>query len=291
MNITEILEELEIEYKQAGETPHVTVGWLGIICPWCGEGTGKYGLGIALSSRAAKCWKCGSHSLAEALVESSGKPWHVIKALLGGLDTDAPRAEKPTGKLVIPNGVGPLLPIHRDYLRSRNFDPDELAREWGIQGIGMATRLSWRLFLPILHRNKIVSWTTRSLMDEGYRYVNARPEEESIPAKSLLFGSDKALHSIIVTEGIFDAIAIGPGGVATLGVSYSRSQVDKISKYPLRVICYDSEPKAQEMARKLSEEVSIFPGRTLTITLDTGKDPASCKKEEIKRIRKFVFKE
>ena len=44
----------------------------------------------------------------------------------------------------------------------------------------------------------------------------------------------------------------------TLGVGYSRAQLLRISKYPLRAVCFDSEPAAQERARQLCEELGDF---------------------------------
>src|SRR5581483_4434906 len=109
--------------------------------------------------------------------------------------------------LVLPAGVSDLLKPHRDYLLGRGFSPkqiEDLQRLWGLAGIGVAGRLSWRLFIPIYYRGEMVSWTTRSLRDTGLRYIRARPEEEKYRAHTLLYGHDLVRDTIIVVEGPFD---------------------------------------------------------------------------------------
>ena len=170
----------------------------------------------------------------------------------------------------MPEGVGPLSYPHRNYLKGRGFNPDELASVWGIGGIALAAKHAWSIFIPITLRGETVSWTTRRLSDKGRRYVNAGASEESYPAKRLLFGHELVGHVVAVCEGPFDAMKIGPGAVAIMGLGYSREQVALIAKHPVRVICFDAEPEAQRRAAELCGELSAFPGRTVRVELDAA---------------------
>ncbi len=284
MNLPEILTELGIDYKEHGQHQHATKGRLQVDCPWCSKDSGHYRLGLSNWGGAA-CWSCGPVHFSDSLAEISNQPWQRIKELLGLWDKGRLKERETKGKLVLPVGLGPLLPIHRKYLKGRGFDPDELVRLWGLQGIGLSARFPWRIFIPAIHHGKTVSWTTRSVLDTGTRYVNAGVEEEAIPLKKLLFGEDFIRHATIVTEGPFDCMRIGPGCVATCGIGFSRTQVLRTSKYPVRVIVFDSEPKAQDRARELCEALAPFPGKTIRVELDAA-DPGSASKNEVRRLRK-----
>lgn len=291
--IEEILGELGIPFRRAGEHHHVANGWVGVLCSRCGD-SDKFRFGINVNNWfAGSCWQCGKISVAEVLAETSGKPLKFIRALLGdgGKGDYTPKDEKPVGTLVIPAGVGPLLKPHRDYLKRRGFDPDALAAHWGVGGIGVDSRLAWRIFVPVSKRGKTVSWTTRAISDENTkRYVNARSEEEAVPAKSVLFGADKAGHAAIITEGPFDAMRIGPGGVATMGLVCTSAQISAMAKFPVRIVCFDSETQAQRRAAELCDSLSGMPGRTVRIELETGKDAGAASEKELRQLRRVFLK-
>jgi len=219
----------------------------------------------------------------------SHKAYQIANDLKKGVlfDTEV----KARTKLVIPFGLEPMSESHKHYLKERRFNPDEIERVWGVQGISVFATvgertLSWRLYIPIQQNSDVVSWTTRSINpDEKRRYINAKAEEESIPKSELLYGGDLARHAVIVCEGPSDVWRIGPGAVATMGVSYSQAQVTKLSRFPIRAICFDSDPKAQERARQLRDALLPFPGQTSVVTID-AEDPGSMSCHEVQLLHK-----
>lgn len=287
MNVVDILETRRIPYKRTGQAKDVRQGWVGIeTCPYCGHG--NYYLAIHLATGRCSCWACGSHRLGETIQRLTGASWADVKSWLAGLDLER-LAPRPRGKLELPKGLGPLLRCHRDYLRGRRFDPDALAEIWGLQGIGLAPKYAWRIFIPVIDRGRIVSWTTRSI-GTGVRYLSAPAEMEATPIKETLFGLDLVRHAIVVTEGPFDALRLGPGAVATMGVGYSETQKAIVSKFPVRAVCFDNEPGAQKRAVRLVQDLAIFPGQTFRVELD-AKDPGEASEKEVRRLRRSVFKE
>ena len=289
MNITEFLEEYQIKYWETGSHHHVCKGWIGVDCPQCSPNSNKVRLGINLAGKYASCWVCGYISLPNILMEMTKQSYKTIKEKLGEINYQTKQRKLANKKLQLPHGLGELLPVHKKYLKNRGLDPEKLKKDWGIEGIGLTNRLSWRIFIPIHQYHQTVSWTTRSLSDEGLRYISAKPEEEIISAHSLLFGEDHVRHSIVVTEGPLDAMKIGFGAAAVFLLCYSKSQILKISKYPSITIIFDSEKEAQKKARKLCEELECFPGETTRVVID-AKDPGSAKEKEIKLIRRSFIK-
>jgi DNA primase len=179
-----------------------------------------------------------------------------------------------------------MLPVHRKYLSNqRRLDPDEIAQLWGVQGIGLAAEYAWRLWIPVYHFGEVVSWTTRAI-GTGMRYLHAPPEQESVPIKSVLYGSDLVRHAVIICEGPIDAWTIGPGAVATCGLGYTREQLIKLSQFSVKVVCFDSEFQAQKRARRLARQLQVFPGETYVVELQTGKDPNEADRREIMELRK-----
>ena len=286
MNIRDVLNQLGVPFKEHGSSPHVTPGWIGLVCPFCGRGSSNFGLGINLRTNKVTCWKCGTHGLASALAEAVGD-WRPVRAALGELsETATPRtAERPAGKYTEPPGVVDLLTPHRRYLQRRGFDPDVLVRLWGVGAIGPGGgRLKWRLFFPVVALGERVSWTTRAIGSAELRYVAARPEQESRPLKHCLFGEQLCRHAIVVTEGPFDAMRIGPGAVATFGLSHTPVQVARIARYAVRVIAFDNDREAQRRAARLADDLAVFPGQT-HVARFSGKDPDTSPPDEIEEIR------
>lgn len=284
-SIKDIITEYNIPHV-GEEHPRGRPGWIQVDCPDCNPDTGKFYLGISLVSGASNCWKCGRKDTSLILSIITGQPLQTIRTAIKTTKPILPPEQK-RGKLILPRGIGDLLPGHCDYLKGRGFDANEIVNLWGIQGTGQTAQLKWRLFIPIYHHGVMVSWTTRSINPhDGRRYVSAPPEHESIPHKNLLYGSDYAKHAIIIHEGPVDVWATGPGAVGTLGTMYTAAQIKEMVRYPVRVVCFDSDSDAQIRARGLSNTLSLYPGVTWNIKLESGDDPASADREEIKELRK-----
>ncbi len=287
MKFAEILTKYNIESKTEGS--HCRPGWLQINCPFCKSD--KFHMGYSLTDKYLNCWRCGFHSVVSTLVELTGLSFPKCKQLFNDLEIVYDKTEKPKGKLILPKGLTKLKDTHRLYLRNRNFDPKELQGIWKIQGICISNWLSWRIFIPIIYRGKTVSWTTRSISDRKgiTRYISAPTEMESIPHKTLLYGEDYCTDTIIIHEGPTDVWRIGPGATATLGLSYTQAQVNRMVNYPTRVVCFDNEKEAQKRASKLCDDLEVYPGETFNVVL-SGKDPASSPIKEIEELRRRFLK-
>lgn len=283
MTLPELLQHFSVPFRRAGESHHVTKDWLGANCPLCQDD--GFHLGLNDRPPAATCWRCGTVRFGTILEELTGRPWAELRVMLDGASA-FPDAVVKRGKLVLPNGVGPLLPAHCRYLEGRNYNPDETAEVWGVGGIGLAARYAWRLFLPVTQGGKVVSWTTRGTTDRPPRYLSAPPEMESVSLRRTLYGENLVNgHSVIVVEGPTDCWRIGPGAIATYGSGWSRSQVLRIGKYARRTVCFDNESEAQGRAKRLVEALGAFPGETCRVVLKAA-DPGVARGREIQELRR-----
>ena len=289
MNFQELLSEYNVPIGNPGHY-HVRIGWINFDCPFCSPNSQGWYMGYSIEGNFCNCWRCGSKRLIETVMELTGLPYNKVKKLLGDLETEHYEKPKPLGTLVIPSGIKHLHAAHIKYLHNRGFNWKKIKKLWKIFGIGIAPRLQWRIWIPIHYHGEIVSWTTRSISynPNVARYISAGENEEAMPHKELLYGEDFARHAIIVTEGPFDAWRIGQGAVSTFGSGYSQAQLLRMSKYPIRAICYDNEPEAQKRARQIINDLSVFPGETFNIELD-AKDAAEESQKNINKLRKEIL--
>ncbi len=285
MTLLELLQKYRVPYKMHGEHNHATSGWCQVDCPSCTPNSGRFRLGLPLHVRnVCNCWSCGVRPFLLTLAKLTGESFDVLRGLLG---TPSPHdvVWRPRGILKWPDGVGPLQMIHRDYLQERGINAAYAANVWGVRGIGVSSRWQWRLLLPVTLNGRSVSWTTRTVGINEPRYLSAPPDMEEEPHKALLYGADLARHTAIVCEGPMDALRIGPGAIATFGVTVSKAQLAKLSKYPTRVICFDADADGYKAAEQLCDQLQAFEGRTVNVHLDSGKDAGEASDREIRQLR------
>ena len=105
--------------------------------------------------------------------------------------------------------------------------------------------------------------------------------------KDILFGAEACTHTAIAVEGFFDMANVGPGAVCLFGLAYTQKQVNLLSQYPRRIICFDNSPDAQRVASRLAGDLAVFPGTTEQVVLDAD-DPGEASRDEILELRKFA---
>ena len=126
-----------------------------------------------------------------------------------------------------------------EYIKKRNYDPVELADQWGVcycvtaaedqQGRipGTAAYAGYvrdRLIIPVYWEGKLVGWQARSLQDKtAVRYYTSPGFNKSM----VLVNADRARKTsfVVLVEGFFDAFRVGPAhAVPLLGKTISELQ-------------------------------------------------------------------
>jgi len=288
MKFTDLLDQYNISYMTEGHH-HCRQGWVQLNCPFCANpSSDKWHLGYHLQYGYCNCWVCGPHYIGHVVSELFGITIHEAKCVLEGVERVSFKQIKVTGKLKLPTGLSSLRTIHRKYLKKRGFNPKELRQFWALQGTGKQSDYPWRIFIPIIYQGKTVSWTSRTIGNGDPKYITASKENESLFHKTLLYGEDFCRHVIIVVEGPVDVWRIGPGAAGSFGVRLSSEQIEKVSKYPVRVICFDNEKEAQKQASILCSTLSLFPGETYNVVVDED-DPGSMSVANVNKLRKKFF--
>lgn len=287
--IQDLLDDLGVRYATSGK--HVTQGWVGMPCMWCDNGQGNNGLGINLSNGAVSCWSCGGRSLASVLFEATRRPWAECKRLADSVRTSYRAAVDETaerrGKLAMPTAASPTEGRrHKEYLVGRGFLCDAVRRLWNLHFTGQVSNHPWRIVWPLSVYGRVVSWTSRGIGTEGYRAAD--PSEEVLHLKHNVLGRDAVRHSVVICEGPFDCMAVGPGAVCTFGVGYTQSQVNRLAEIPVRYVCFDQDAAGWRAATKLADDLAPLGGVTKVVELDAA-DPGSASRRELSRLRRLAF--
>lgn len=299
-DIIQFLEDLNIPYDNNKE-------WINIQCPFCLDT--EYHLGIHLKLGSINCWKCGTHKLPELIKEFTEKnPYEIIKKYKKGTNeygkTTTTSGYSQTHQqnkrhkskdneyrqISLPIGIYDLTARHRRYLTDREFDPEELEKDWrvskGTEGIG---DYKFRIIIPIYHEGELVSYQGRDITGKQKDKYKTCYDTN---IKNYLYGLDYVSYDkVIITEGVTDVWRLGKGNaVATFGINFTMKQVRLILKRKFKKIglLFDKGENAQQQALILSSCLEAFGIDTHILELPKhSKDPADLSKEQVKKIINF----
>lgn len=293
-SIGHILEAHGVAYKDS--TRPGGGGWLNMNCPWC-EDHGMH-LGFNTDYGIFSCWRCGRHPVYSTLRKLTGLEYdEVKKAVLASYESPQKNAQG-EGKqdwMDMPPEFRHLGIRHKKYLLGRNINPNFAASAWGAKGVD-CQKYGRGIALPVFFKTRMRSWTIRSILADGPRYMSCPRDEEGMPIRSLLYGYDLARgRSALLVEGPFDAMRYGPGAVASFGKNVTDSQISLLSGYRNVFICLDSrvngygveeERRAQEAAERVADTLSVVCN--VWIINHFRQDVADMGDDQIMRIRAMV---
>ena len=282
---------------------------LRICCPFCLRNTGKldtkYHLWLNPQKETYHCFRCSaSGGLSELFSD--------IRRETDGLFvtqtyTAMPDAGQMPGALMSLREL-PYDHIALRYLRQRNFDPIALDKYYGVKYcyegkpfLGGIVNTTNTLVLPIWMDNRLIGWQTRLLYDPD-KLTNEECAGLSLPKDPdgdyirppkyftspgmdkgrSFFNYDMARKSeiVVVTEGPFDSIAVGPCGVATMGKGVTENQAATLRSYWKLVIVMLDPGDADKEMRLL--DGSLRPCvHAFTVKLRGYKDPGEAPTKEI----------
>lgn len=279
-----------------------------VCCPFCGDQRFRLWFGHRWGTKfrgvpvryAAICFNEDCHKSPEFY----GK----IKDMLIGY-IQAPKVikqgstEQTINHATLPGDCIPINQLESDhyaiqYMRSRGYDIDDLAKNWHIVWRVSGSALSdyYRLIIPIYARNGdevyLAGWQARYLNQYSGSGV---PHDKCIPKYMTSTGLRKSqiLYNgwridksplTVVCEGPLDAIRVGLAGVAVLGSDASTRQETllvegcKQRKVPIIVmIDNDMEEKALNLTKRLKTRGCL----AVRVNAPDGKDPGDCTRDEL----------
>jgi hypothetical protein len=302
VNILEIFRTYNVPYVTQGD-PHVTSGWAGMSCPWCTGKPGNY-LGVNLAKVWFRCWRCGHHPQVETIAALChiGIPqaWTIYRSLDGvgnGGDRYQAKDQAAQKRIAIspyrrPSDIDRMKRRHRDYLASRNFDPDEIERVWDVAGTGPASYLDeidyrHRLFVPIHWEGHEATFQARDITGKSDTKYRACPmDREAVHHKHIIYANPTLTgRTGICVEGVTDAWRLGPLAFATFGIQFKLAQVRAIiTRFDRVAIAFDGgERQARMQAQKLEKQLGSLIS-TKIFALEDGIDPGSMTQDDAQHL-------
>ena len=305
VDIEEYLQSRDIPYSPPG-SKNVSRNSIGIGCPFCGDTSNH--LGIKIDTKQWNCWICGAgrnkHLLSLIVklencsykqAEKTLKPFaHSDMSLL--VDRSVMPINIPYGQFKLPaECVNELLESHREYLESRNLDPDYIFNKYKLKCVGPISR-RWKLSLiaPVHLNHRIISFLSADITrNRMSKYMNCPLEESVIPINDTVYNLDNATNTVVIVEGITDVWNIGDGAVALYTKRASSQQLKILSTFDRAFIMLDADALHNQTMNKLSpayqlaQDLSAFT-ETVVIELDEG-DPADLTTDDVRSLRKELF--
>ena len=273
-DVIRFLDDYNIPWWPPG-SENVSQGRVGVTCPFCDDSFNHLGLDVRGRKRPY-CWKCGSHTWYDYIKAMTGESQKVIREKYSVVYSHSANTEisipRQQAKTCIVPGSKDFKSSHLEYLEKRGFDPVYTIRKYDLRVTGMAKEFGYRIIIPVFLKGKPVSYQGRSYVDAMPKYLTCYPEKEVVFHKDTLYNIDNAQgESVILVEGVFDAMKMGDNTVASFGTFLSNSQLNILSDMYRRVVfLYDGEKTAQSIAVKKARTLSSMGLHVENIVLDTG---------------------
>ena len=297
--VKDYLNSRGIPFDTEGKNISSRENWIGISCVWCADHSNH--LGINLDSKGISCWLCNQKGTVIKLVmRLDNCSMESALETISQFSSRKLRIEQlPAQKQALSSDLNTILTesqvknelfdLHRQFLISRDFDPDYIFGKYKLQCCGPVGRWNLRLIIPFYQNNRIVTLTTRDVTNKSDQpYVHLPIGESIIPVKNTLYNLETLDDTGIIVESVTDVWRIGDGCVATMGIKFTTAQVRLLLKLKRAFILYDAEDKAQDMAEKLAFMLSTTIPVVETVELESG-DPADLSDDDAKQLRKDVF--
>lgn len=157
-----------------------------------------------------------------------------------------------------------------NYLFRRGVSFD-MAAPWQL-GVGRMGWLKDYLIFPVFMDDGLVYWQGRACYDRAgprgafKKTLNPKSEADHATASEVLLNYDRAriAEHVVVTEGPFDALKVGPHAVALLGKAVTPAKVARLlrmraSRFTIYLDRGDEErAAAHKLARELSVQAEVY---------------------------------
>lgn len=258
-----------------------------INCLFCSPVDHKYHLAVNAKTGLFHCWKCGEKGNFFSLVTElfRNKP---LRFDINDYTTIDNKKKVSTINKVIeyPEGFYPFTGKENrwgkqalNYLLNRGLTlADVIYYKIGYCNIG---KYSGRVIVPIFNTtNDLVSFIARDYTGNLKPKVLTPPGEGGSGIKNYVFNltnASKTRH-LVIAEGVFDAIALGPRGIAIFGKEATPQQLSLIINSKPERITIALDPDARKEALRLAKTLSFNIDDIRIMNFHGEKDPGELDK-------------
>lgn len=290
-----------IEFLQGqGYVPEFVGGkteYLLDICPFCGK---EKHCGLSKTKKLVSCFRCHkslsffdtikyitklSHNDIILMLKGKidAKPYNINQSLADFEKNDQKLIDFSTNPISLPEGYEFLGNNRIAYLDKRGITTEQVY--YYHIGICRHGRYKNRLIICDVNDNgEPIYWIARDITGKAYKKVlNPDEKEHGVGSARIPFNFSlaKRYPTLIITEGVFDALYVGPNAIATYGSTIKKQHVTWMAsqgKFEKVILLYDADVPIEELEKQASIIASIF--NVFIAKLDVG-DPDEYKKEEL----------
>lgn len=167
-----------------------------------------------------------------------------------------------------------------DYLQGRGIREDQIRRHR--VGLSLIGRARGRIVFPIYDQKRFKGYTARTLINREPKWLHSKNLRVSF------WASRKGREELIVTEGVFDALAIERAlgdrvdALAILGSSMTEERLSKMKPYSRITIWLDSDQAGRKGVIDLGSILDEKGAQEISVVRGSGHDPGSMKDQEIR---------
>jgi DNA primase len=164
----------------------------------------------------------------------------------------------------------PLSYAAQEYLKERGITKNQIDLYQIREGTG---HLDSRVVVHEHLDGKLICWVGRSFIGAEPKYINAKGPTK----RGAVFNLENVKDdSVVITEGVFDAMSAGPNAVAIYGKKISGKQVGRLLARRFKRFYVALDPDAMEYALSLCFRLySYSSAQIFLVRMPTGKDPSS----------------
>lgn len=283
-NVKQYLDDNNIQYKTEGK--NCSIGFINICCIFCNDS--GFHLGISEKGTHGSCWRCKSHSIYDIIkkLNPNDNPNEILKQYDTSFISTKIKEKLKYNNTSIKVPGDKLANIHKQYLKSRGFDPDYLENKYKLKGTLTHPKFNFRLVIPIYYNNKVVTYQTRGLTKDD-SYINCVPELEIIPIKDILYNLNNCKKDyIVVVEGVMKVFRLGDNSACTFSKNFSNKQLQLLSKYKRVFVYFDNDDPGKQGSIKLTSMLDSIGVECYKI--DNNKPPDELTELEALKIMKEI---
>lgn len=158
------------------------------------------------------------------------------------------------------------------YLRNRGVS-DLLIREYHM-GYTRLGPYAGRVFIPVLFQGRLANWIARDITGKLVPKIQTPPGNHQ---GSVLFNYDRLRYTttLVLTEGVFDALRLPDRCVATFGKRLTTEQRNILIRSNVKELIFAWDNDAWSAITKTAWEVRPFFDSVRITRLPPGQDPSS----------------
>ena len=260
-----------------------------VSCPICGDSTSHPHMHLNPTKGVYYCFHCGAKGHLKQLVDDYAHGARYKKSVSKKVDQAVDKIDFYDFSRIIAMVPDALNTKAMDYLHERGMSDEEIVT-YQVR-LARYGKFAWRVVFPMVEERKVVCFAGRKMPGvDGTKWRFPRRDETISTASETVYNinSVEDHHTVVITEGIFDAINIerlsrgGICGVALNGKRLHQPQLYKLLKLPkVETFCVMLDSDAKMETLTAAKQLSVYGKKVKICLLGSGEPEDIISEDEL----------